>query len=82
MADEVVKTRGRRGKKPQGIDQQIAALEAKIATAEDKVQNLKDQLAQLQAQKTQLDAEAISQALAKSGKSVEDVLGFINAKDA
>ncbi|MBQ9519053.1 MAG: hypothetical protein IJR59_04075 [Firmicutes bacterium] len=60
------------------IEEMIANKEAEIESLTEQVKSAKAELKQLKADKLAADNQKILDALAASGKSVEDVLNFIN----
>ena len=60
------------------IEEMIANKEAEIESLTEQVKAAKAELKQLKADKLAADNQKILDALAASGKSVEDVLNFIN----
>ena len=60
------------------IEEMIANKEAEIESLTEQVKSAKAELKQLKADKLAADNQKILDALAASGKSIEDVLNFIN----
>ena len=60
------------------IEEQIAFQENEIAKITEQLKTAKTELKKLNEQKRVADSQKILEAIASSGKSVEDVLNFIN----
>ena len=60
------------------IEELISAKEQEIANLSEQLKNAKAELKELQEKKTIEDSRKIMEAIAASGKSIEDVLSMIN----
>ena len=60
------------------IEELISAKEQEIANLSDQLKNAKAELKELQEKKTIEDSRKIMEAIAASGKSIEEVLSMIN----
>ena len=60
------------------IEELISAKEQEIANLSDQLKNAKAELKELQEKKTIEDSRKIMEAIAASGKSIEEVLTMIN----
>ncbi len=67
-----------RKKSTESIDSEIEKIKSEMIKLQDKQDRLTERLKNLQEQKRQHEAEAIMDAYAKSGKSLEEVMTFLN----
>ncbi len=67
-----------RKKSTESIDSKIEKIKSEMIKLQDKQDRLTERLKNLQEQKRQHEAEAIMDAYAKSGKSLEEVMTFLN----
>lgn len=67
-----------RKKSTESIDSKIEKIKSEMIKLQDKQDRLTERLKNLQEQKWQHEAEAIMDAYAKSGKSLEEVMTFLN----
>ncbi len=62
----------------ESIDSEIEKIKSEMIKLQDKQDRLTERLKNLQEQKRQHEADAIMDAYAKSGKSLEEVMTFLN----
>ncbi len=67
-----------RKKSTESIDSKIEKIKSEMIKLQDKQDRLTERLKNLQEQKRQHEAEAIMDVYAKSGKSLEEVMTFLN----
>lgn len=68
----------RKAKANLSIEEQIANKQAEIDCLSEQLKTAKDELKQLKKDKQAADNQKILDALAASGKSIDDVLNYIN----
>lgn len=64
------------------IEEEISKVEAQIEATESKLENLKAKLARLEEQQIRQKQEAVLNAIAASGKSLDEILAIINGLSA
>ena len=69
----------RRSKKNLTIEEELAGLKEEITKCEDEIKRLTDRKKGLKQIIEQKQAEALYQAVLQSGKSIEEVLAWINS---
>lgn len=67
-----------RKKSTESIDSEIAKTKADMSKLQDRYDKLAEKLKTLQKEKRQQEADAIMDAYLKSGKSLEEVMTFLN----
>lgn len=60
------------------IEAEIAKLESELTKAQEKVDAISDNLLKLQKQKQEYEARQIMEAYQKSGKSLQELMTFLN----
>ncbi|MCD8364284.1 MAG: hypothetical protein LUC83_00405 [Clostridiales bacterium] len=70
-----------RGKKIISVEERIAAAEEKITAIQEELKAKKAELKALQEEKEAADQKKIIDAVKASGKTMEEVLAFLNAKE-
>ncbi len=70
-----------RGKKIVSVEERIAAAEAQITSLQEEIKAKKEELKELQKEKDAADQKKVMDAIQTSGKSLDDVLAFINSDD-
>ena len=67
-----------RKKSTESIDSEIAKTKADMSKLQDRYDKLAEKLKTLQKEKRQQEADAIMDAYLKSGKSLDEVMTFLN----
>lgn len=73
--------KGSKNRTPQTIDERIAALEAEITSLRESVASKEAELAQLKETRDQELIKALMDAIAESGKSVQDVIDMVKGNE-
>lgn len=77
----MARTKGSKNKAPLTIDEQITAAKARVADCKEKWEAAKAELKKLEAQRDEEAMKELMGAIAKSGKSVEDVIALIKGAE-
>lgn len=71
------RTKGSRNKAAASVDERIAMVTAEIESLQEQVKGKKAELKRLMAEKAEEDQKRILDAVAESGKSVDEVIALI-----
>ena len=71
------RTKGSRNKAATSVDERIAMVTAEIESLQEQVKGKKAELKRLMAEKAEEDQKRILDAVAESGKSVDEVIALI-----
>lgn len=64
------------------IEKEISKVEAELEKAQERCDSLAAQLLELQNQKKECEAKMVMDAFRKSGKSMEELMTFLNVSDS
>ncbi|HIS33030.1 MAG TPA: flagellar export protein FliJ [Candidatus Limivivens intestinipullorum] len=71
--------RGRK-KDPRTLEEKIAAVDAELTECENRVKELRKKKKELEKEAAQKDKETLYEAMLKSGKTVDEVLGILGVE--
>ena len=75
------RTKGSKNKPALTLDEQITAAKARVADCKERLDAAKAELKKLEAQRDEEAMKTLMEAIAKSGKSVEDVIDLIKGAE-